>query len=162
MFKDWDTRTFVEFTRIRAKFEKFLLAHRGITEAVRKLGSGSRSRPRVIALYKTMIADFHKGKSPDEVYEALAGSDEFSFLFSGAPDLDGASAEPGRKFTREVKGAAFLREALPSAPKCPTCGGILHRNGMHTGHQRHRREGGSGELSNAMMQHPFCNSTVEQ
>jgi len=116
----------------------------------------------VIALYRTMIADFHKGKSAEEVYEVLSRSGEFSFLFSEPPEMGGITAEPGRKFTREVKGAAFLRDALPSAPKCPTCGGILHRNGMNTGHQRHRREGGSGELNNAMMQHPFCTSTVEQ
>lgn len=162
LFKSWDTRDFIEFTGIRAQFEKFLLAHRSITEAVRKLGSGGRSRPRVIALYKTMIADFQKGSSPDEVYELLASSDEFAFLFSAPPEMGGVTAEPGKKFTREVKGAAYLRDALPSAHRCPTCGGILHRNGMQTGHQRHRREGGSGELSNAMMQHPFCNSTVEQ
>lgn len=116
LFKDWDTRDFIEFTKIRAKFETFLLAHRSITEAVRKLGSGGRSRPRVIALYRTMIADFHKGKSAEEVYEALSRSGEFSFLFSEPPEMGGITAEPGRKFTREVKGAAFLRDALPSAP----------------------------------------------
>lgn len=162
LFKDWNTQNFIDFSRIRGNFEKFLLAHRGITEAVRKLGSGGRSRPRVVSLYKTMIGDFREGKSPEQVRETLKSNPEFSFLFQELPDLGAASGEPGGKFTREVKGAAFLRDALPSAPKCPTCGGILHRNGMQAGHQRHRRDGGSGGLNNAMMQHPFCNSTVEQ
>jgi hypothetical protein len=49
-----------------------------------------------------------------------------------------------------------------AAPKCPTCGGLLHRNGMQAGHREHRRSRGRNNIANAQMQHPFCNSTVEQ
>lgn len=163
MFKGWNTKEFMSFTGVRASFEEFLLNHRGITEAVRRLGSGSRSRPRVMSLYKTMIADFQGGMSTKEVHESLLAKPEFSFLFSDDRDQDGAPASaPGKKFSRDVKGAAFLRDAVRSVPKCPTCGGMLHRNGMQAGHNMAKRDGGSGELSNAMMQHPFCNSTVRQ
>jgi hypothetical protein len=162
LFREWTTANFFGFVKIRAKFEEFLLAHRGITEAVRRLGSGSRSRPRVIALYRAMIAGFHEGKSPEDVYQTLVKNSEFSFLYPETPAIGEANAGMGRPFSRETKGAAFLRDAVPSAPKCQTCGGILHRNGMQTGHQRPRREGGSGELRNAFIQHPFCNSTVMQ
>jgi hypothetical protein len=159
-FKSYDTNAYLEFTKVRASFEEFLMAHRGMTEAVRKLGSGSRSRPRVVLLFRTITEELLKGKSVREISETLAKDDEFSFFFSDMPDV--APEVPGRKFSRETKGAAFLRDAIPSAPRCPTCGGIMHRNGMQAGHQKPRRDGGSGELSNAMMQHPFCNSTVAQ
>ena len=162
LIKTWSTQNFIEFTQIRCRFEKFILANRGITEAVRHLGSGARSRPRVVSLYRALIGEFGAGKSPDQVQEDLRKLSEFAFLFAEAPNRAEINLAGGRKFTREVKGAAFLRDALPSAPRCPTCSGILHRNGMQTGHLKHRREGGSGEVGNAILQHPFCNSTVDQ
>ncbi len=160
LFKNFENEDYLNFTRARAKFEEFLLSHRGITEAVRKLGSGARSRPRLISLYRSLIKKLSEGQTVKEVTDLLSMDSEFSFLFSGAEAGGGELA--GRKFNRETKGAAFLRDAIPSAPKCPTCGGIMHRNGMQVGHQKPRRDGGSGDLSNAMMQHPYCNSTVAQ
>ncbi len=158
LFKGWDTDEFKKFTSVRSKFEEFLLAHRGITEAVRKLGSGGRSRPRITAFYRTVLDHIRDGKTPSQAHALLLKNSEFAFMFADMPDGKTSTG----KFTRDVKGGAFLRDALPTAPKCPTCGGILHRNGMHTGHKEHRREGGVGSLSNAYMQHPFCNSTFAQ
>ena len=158
IFKTWDTPEFVKFTSIRSKFEDFLLAHRGITEAVRRLGSGARSRPRITAFYRTILDYLHDGKTAAEVHLLLRKNTEFDFMFADMGD-DDLKTSAGR-FGRDVKGAAFLRDALPSAPKCPTCGGILHRNGMHVGHKEHKRDGGPGILANAQMQHPFCNSTM--
>ncbi|MBZ9806937.1 MULTISPECIES: HNH endonuclease family protein [unclassified Mesorhizobium] len=157
LFRDWGTDDFLTFTKIRAKFEEFLMANRGMSEAVRKLGSGVRSRPRAIAFYKAIVEHLTKGFSASDVAKILREMPEFEFLItsSGELDLEGGS------FSRDVKGAAFIRDALPTAPKCPTCGGLLHRNGMQFGHKRPKRDGGSGNLSNAMMQHPFCNSTVD-
>jgi hypothetical protein len=159
LFRDWDTAEFVAFTKVRAQFEEFLLSHRGITEAVRKLGSGARSRPRVISFYKPIIADFEAGKSAREVTEELAKVQEYAFLVAEPFDY-GAEAAAGR-FSRDTKGGAFLRDALPTAPRCPKCRGIMHRNAMQAGHQKARRDGGAGALSNAQMEHPFCNSTVD-
>lgn len=161
MFRDWSNDDFKKFIYVRAAFEQFLLSNRGITEGIRKLGSGARSRPRIMSLYRRVIADLGQGKSVQDVANDLAKDQEYGFLIALPPIEISIDAGEG-KFSRDTKGAAFLRDALPSAPKCATCGGILHRNGMHTGHQQHRREGGSSDISNAQMQHPFCNSTVRQ
>lgn len=168
LFRDYDTPDFKKFTQVREKFEEFLMAHRGITEAVRQLGSGSRSRPRVVSLYKTLLQEFEAGTSVDRVYNKLKKSSDYGFLFASMENVDllgdpiETTGSKGKKFTRDVKGAAFLRDALPSAHKCASCKGLLHRNGMQTGHDEHRRDGGSGRVSNAKMQHPFCNSTMYQ
>jgi hypothetical protein len=157
LFRGWETQQFVAFTTVREAFETFLLTHRGHTEAVRRLGSGSRSRPRLVAFYQRVLADLQAGRSSDEIAKALAAEDNFAFFITAPEDLlpmgDGS-------FTRDVKGAAFMQGALPSAPKCPTCRGFLHRNGMQVGHVQAKRDGGMGTLENSMMQHPFCNSTV--
>jgi hypothetical protein len=159
LFKGWDTKDFRTFTAARSKFEEFLLANRGITEAVRKLGSGSRSRPRILALYRKIISNIEAGKSVAEIKESLAKDQDFAFLVVEPPPK---ITTKGRSFRRETKGGAFLKDALPVAPKCPTCGGLMHRNGMQTGHRDHRRKGGDDSLANAQIQHPFCNSTMDQ
>lgn len=159
LFKEWRTEDYRTFTVVRASIEEFLLTHRGITEAIRRLGSGARSRPRMISLYNKLIVDFKKGRTPTQVHRSLLRNPELSFLIDSP--IVGAATTSG-KFTRDMKGAAYLRDALPQAPKCPTCGGLLHRNGMQVGHRRARRAGGAGSIGNAQMQHPFCNSTVSQ
>lgn len=157
LFRDWGTTEFLAFTRVRAAFEEFLLSNRGVTEAVRRLGSGVRSRPRIVALYRRVITDLQSGMSFKEVTDGLARDKSFEFLISMPEDLldlgDGS-------FSRDTKGAAFLQSALPTAPKCPTCGGLMHRNGMQVGHRQAKRDGGMGTIDNSQMQHPFCNSTV--
>lgn len=157
LFRDWETKQYLAFTRIRALFESFLILHRGHTEAVRRLGSGSRSRPRVVAFYRRVITDLQSGLSVGEVTSRLAADPTFEFFISPREDL---FEYEDSSFSREVKGAAFIQNALPSAPKCPTCGGFLHLKGMQVGHLKARRAGGSGALGNASMQHPFCNSTA--
>lgn len=157
LFRDWKTEDFLRLTNVRAQFEDFLLSNRGITEAVRRLGSGSRSRPRIVALYRRVIADLQSGLTIADLAKALSDDPAFDFLISIPEEMlelgDGS-------FSREMKGAAYLQGALPASLKCPTCGGLIHRNGMQVGHVQPKREGGPGVLSNSQMQHPFCNSTV--
>ncbi len=160
LMTDWNTEEFKTFTRIRSRFEEFLLRYRGITEAVRRLGSGARSRPRITALYRKIISGLDGGSTSEEIADVLRADPIFDFFVAAVSVDDLLDHEEGT-FSRDVKGATFLREALPTAPKCPTCGGILHHNGMQVGHKKPRREGGSGNLNNGMIQHPFCNSTFD-
>lgn len=157
LFRGWETKQFCEFTTVREPFEAFLLTHRGHTEAVRRLGSGSRSRPRLVAFYRHVLTGLQAGDSSDDIARALAADESFAFFISAPEDL---LALGDGSFSRDTKGAAFIQGALPSAPKCPTCRGFLHRNGMQVGHKQAKRDGGMGTLENSMMQHPFCNSTV--
>lgn len=158
LMRDWHTPEYRAFTEVRERFETILLAHRSITEAIRKLGSASRSRPRIVGFYRAIINRLLEGQSPDEVAAALRATDEYGFL------IEPQEAEPmlnleGGNFTREVKGAAFIAGALTTAQRCETCRGLIHRNGMQTGHKQAKREGGSARVGNAIPQHPFCNST---
>ena len=146
LFREWDTDEYKTFTSVRADIEQFLLANRGITEAIRRLGSGARSRPRMISFYNKLISDFGRGKTSAQVRRSLRRNPELSFLVAeAAPE----SSTEDAKFTRDMKGAAFLHDALPQAPKCPTCHGLLHHNGMHAGHKKARRDGGHGTVGNA-------------
>lgn len=158
LFRGWETDNFLRFTSVRAPFESFLLAHRGHTEAVRRLGSGSRSRPRLAAFYRRVLTDLQAGLTGDEIADALAKDESFAFFITPPEEL---LALGDGSFSRDRKGAAFIQATLPTAPKCPTCGGFRHRNGVQVGHVQAKRDGGMGTIENSMMQHPFCNSTVK-
>jgi hypothetical protein len=147
LIKSWETNDFKEFSEVRASVESFLLENNIIREAIGRLGSGIRSRPRIVSLYKSMIKEFRGGNNPKDFYASLSNNAEFSFLLAPHSTPTTVYLEStGGKFTRGT---------------CPTCGGIMHVNGMQVWHIRPRREGGTGELVNSQMQHPFCNSTID-
>lgn len=156
LLKDWDTKDFAKFTDARETFESFLLKNRRTTEIIRKLGSGARSRPRLISLYNRVLQEAINGKSADDILKILAKEKGFEFL---AEPIKGEPAKPGKKFNKNLKGAAYLGYALPQALKCPSCGGLIHGPTAQFGHKVHRRDGGTATLDNAQLQHPFCNST---
>ena len=160
LMRDWETPDFLAFTTVREKFETVLLGNRIIREVVGKLGAGQRSRPRIIGFYRAIISRLREGLSPDEVMADLRKTAEYKFLTEPPEEEMPLLQLEGGSFNREVKGAAYIASALPTAPKCPTCGGLIHRNGMQTGHKQAKREGGSGRIENAGPQHPLCNSTV--
>ncbi|MET4593973.1 MULTISPECIES: GmrSD restriction endonuclease domain-containing protein [unclassified Sphingomonas] len=158
LIKSWDTTEYHKFTDVRRGFEEFLLANRNFTEAVRRLGSGSRSRPRIVSLYRLVLAELELGRLPSEIASALADDTNYDFLVATpSTEVDFTDAS----FSRDAKGGAFIQSALPHAPQCPTCGGLLHHNGMQVGHVVAKRDGGAPNVANSMMQHPFCNSTVK-
>lgn len=161
LFSNWQTKDFVKFTKNRAKFEEFVSGSGGITEAVRKLGSGARSRPRLVSLYRKVTDMLDKGLSLQEITAELGNDPSYNFLINPAQEALLFTDDEGNAFGRDLKGATFIRDALITAPRCPTCGGLMHRNGMQVGHKRPKREGGTATLDNAHMQHPFCNSTYD-
>ena len=63
LFKGWSTQDFITFTDARETLEGFLLSNRKTTEAIRKLGSGSRSRPRLVSLYRRVLKEAKLGNT---------------------------------------------------------------------------------------------------
>lgn len=156
LFSKWSTADFRKFTDARRTVEDFLLSNRGTTEAIRNLGSGSRSRPRLRALYRRLIDMAIEGKSAAEIFATLVEEPEYRFL---AIEPAKPSGKPGARLSRSTKATSYLNTRLPSVVRCPTCGGMIYDRAMQHGHIQHRRDGGTDGVDNAMMQHPFCNST---
>jgi len=59
----------------------------------------------------------------------------------------------------DTKAAVYFREALPKALHCSICSGVLDPNKFVTyDHIERVREGGTGDVNNIQMAHPYCNS----
>ena len=68
---------------------------------------------------------------------------------------------PGKKFSRETKAAAFIRDALPGSPRCKICNGYLPSRINSIDHIKRKADGGLGTLNNAQLTHPYCNTTFK-
>jgi hypothetical protein len=117
-----------DFTRARRDFEEFLVKNKSfISLLVHTRGSGGRSRGRIKEYFRFVLDCFMDGKNEGHLVEMMQSSPEFAFLLAAQPP----DAPAGSKnFSRNVKTAAFITDALQSALRCKICGARVHRNDL--------------------------------
>ena len=161
-FADLDRKkNLLEFVKVREKFERLIIDHPVIVKpALHKLGTGGRTRPRMVALFEKILDLLSKQNDTKKVWDLVIAMPEFEFLLSDHKDQqrEMTHGAPGAKFPRRAKTAGFLRQALPQALKCPLCEGIMHVNGMTSDHVVERSQGGTSADQNSRSVHPICNS----
>jgi hypothetical protein len=147
------------FRRNRGNFEDLLIAHPVIVKpATHKLGSGGRTRNKMLALWDHIL-DLVAGGGihPDSLWISLG--EKYPHLVSDEHD-EGEVAErstPGGRFSRNTKSAITLSD-LSAVPRCPRCGGLMHPNGMVADHKEKRSLGGGSSKADGRYVHPVCNS----
>ena len=82
---------------------------------------------------------------------------KFNYLKVDKTKADITSAD----FTTERKSAIFIKEALESAVRCNICKGLIHQNSITFDHITRKEDGGTGDIDNGQIAHPYCNSTVK-
>jgi 5-methylcytosine-specific restriction endonuclease McrA len=61
-----------------------------------------------------------------------------------------------------TKAMVYVRQAIGTALRCPVCEGLLDpTKSVSYDHIVPRRKGGTGDISNTQMAHPYCNSNKE-
>lgn len=148
-----------DFISIREKFEEFLIEYDFfIQQIVRKYRSAYGSRKFVKDFYLELIKKFKEGKSKDVIVKEITDDNsKFKYLTT---QLDKKETS-GSEFTREIKSEVFLTEALKSALKCKICNGYIHSHSIQIDHKQRKSEGGLGNLENAQLSHPYCNTTYK-
>jgi hypothetical protein len=149
---------FRDFTDKREQFETFLLAHKIFSNQVTiKYGSGVKGFAHLCALYRAIFDLLLEGKTAEQILIDLAASGEFSYLQPSEKRLE----RDAKDFDPDTKSAAFLREALSSPIKCKICGGLIHAKSISIDHILRKADGGVGDVANAQVTHPYCNTTVK-
>jgi hypothetical protein len=144
------------FTKVRGRFEDFLLGHKDfITLTIKRTGAGRRSLNRIVRYFEFLITKFAAGMDEAQILATLRQDDEFAYLLTAPPLRERSTS--GR-FSRRTKSAAFLDAAAPTAIRCGVCGGMVHKNAIHVDHIDRRRDGGATDASNAQITHPYCNT----
>jgi hypothetical protein len=149
------------FTDVRRAFESFLMAYKeAFTLIVKRQGSGHRSRPALEAFLEMALEGLWAGKEPTEIIADMAKDNRFSFFATAAPIREATRTD--RSFSTSAKSAAFVTELAESGVRCSICGGLLHRNSMHTDHKVRKEDGGGANSANAQVAHPYCDSTYKE
>ncbi len=156
-----DKEFFQKFVRARRYVEGFLVGHKNIITLVLQNLSKKQRVPKMAELFSHLI---YVGGGRDEavIWRDLEFSRVGESIGLSGRILDMGESEEASRFSDEAKSSMFVREALPSIPKCPVCQGFLNvRKSVSYDHVIPVREGGKGGVSNGQLVHPYCNTAVK-
>ncbi|MGP8269606.1 MAG: HNH endonuclease [Terracidiphilus sp.] len=149
-----------EFTQIRKDFEEFLIDHKeAMSLLIHKFGSGGRSLPWLHMYYRRIVEGFWSGKGSETIQSEFIADPDFTFLTVPRPSgVREVSRKTKHNFSANTKTATFFATALPGGTRCRLCGALIHKNSVHFDHIDARRDGGGGDMANAQVAHPYCDS----
>ncbi|MGD2183490.1 HNH endonuclease family protein [Lusitaniella coriacea] len=153
-----EKKSFSEFVTVRKDFEWVIWEYDMIPQLVRSSGAlGAREKVR--NFYLEIIEKLSSGVAKKNVIKEIASEKKFGALkISSKKETTNTQ---GKKFSRETKAAAFIREAMRGCPKCKICGGYLPSRFNSIDHIKRKADGGLGTLDNAQLTHPYCNTTYK-
>ena len=141
-------------------FEELIRDYDYLIQAiVRNKRESMKAYPFVAEFYVMAVESLLETKNVKETVEQIKSSDKFSGILKDA-SLEKEEASSST-FSRAVKTATFIKEALKNTPKCAICGGLLHKSSISIDHINRKVEGGLGNSDNAQLTHPYCNSTIK-
>ena len=151
---------FDKFIECRELFEELIRDYDYLIQAiVRNKRESMKAYPFVAEFYVMAVESLLETRNVKETVEQIKSSDKFSGI------LKDASLEKeetlSSTFSRAVKSATFIKEALKNTPKCAICGGLLHKSSISIDHINRKADGGLGNSDNAQLTHPYCNSTFK-
>ena len=147
---------FIQFTDARQMLEQFLIRHKSVIGMVLQNLSKGHRIPKIRDLIELLVREMKDGGTVT-IESAFANLG----LIGRIVDVRAIQSSPD--MTDDTKCEVFLRQALPGAALCPICGGILDPKKSSTfDHIKALREGGTGDVTNAQLAHPFCNSGYKE
>ncbi|WP_082596140.1 DUF262 domain-containing protein [Rhizobacter sp. Root16D2] len=146
---------FKKFTRARVAVERFLVENKSLIALVQQNMSKAQRVPRMRMLFEYLIDTAAEEKQ-------LIAEDAIAQLGLRGRILDINTLQSSAHFTDESKSMMFVTAALASALRCPICGGYLHpAKSVSYDHVIRRADGGTGDVSNGQMAHPYCNTGIK-
>jgi hypothetical protein len=150
-----DGSFFKKFTAVRERLESFLIENKSlITQAFTNVNRDARVL-RVRDLLDMLIKKFDKRQefTTEELFASIGLSGRI---------LDVRRIQTKARVSKETKAAVAIATGLASTPKCPICGGLLYpKKSVSYDHKVRVREGGTGDISNVQMTHPYCNTGMK-
>jgi hypothetical protein len=153
--KDNDGAFFQNFTKSRENMEKFLIENKSLIGILLQNMSKQTRVSKMRDLYMFLISNYSAGKDV-KVEEAI------EHLGARGRIIDITTAAQGTNFSDETKSALFVKKALDSGIKCSICRGLLDpAKSVSYDHRTPVRVGGTGDVSNGDIVHPYCNQSVK-
>jgi len=153
--KDNDSGFFQKFIRARGKMEEFLIENKSLIGILLQNMSKQTRVSKMRDLYAFLIEGYANGNMI-KVEEAI------EHLGARGRILDITTAAQSAVFSDDTKSALFVKRALDAAIKCSVCRGLLDPGkSVSYDHIIPVRDGGTGDVSNGDLVHPYCNQSVK-
>ncbi|BAY14835.1 hypothetical protein NIES21_06190 [Anabaenopsis circularis NIES-21] len=153
------TQSYNKFIQWRKDFEFIIWQHDDIVPQIVSKSSAVKAREKVRDFYLKIIEKLTQGVDKRNVIKEIIVEKTFGSI--KIKSRVNTSDTQNKSFSRETKAAAFIRDALPKIQRCKICGGYLHSHSISIDHKTRKEDGGLGNLDNAQLTHPYCNTTVK-
>lgn len=150
---------FQDFTNIRKDFENIMIHYEYLVQnIVRRYRQSTKGHKFITKYYIQLMEILLEGYGIEESIKKLIELEDFKYLSKEIMSLDEVTSN---RFSDGRKSNVFILEALKTAPRCAICGGYLHVNSITIDHKTRKQDGGSGDIKNGQLAHPYCNSTLK-
>ena len=144
---------FKKFTLAREKMERFLVQNKSlITLLLTNMSKGQRTT-KMKDLFNFLVEEGCVGKevTAEEAIAQLGLRGRF---------LEVDSVQVSTAISDDTKSTLFVKDAITRALPCPLCRGLLDpTKSVSYDHITPIRDGGTGDVKNVQLVHPFCNSS---
>jgi hypothetical protein len=143
---------FKKFTKVRAVVEKFLVADKSVISVLPSNLSRAQRIPKMRDMFAFLVTEADKGVAltPESLIAHLGLTGRF---------IDVRSIQTTPHVNDDAKSEAFIQKAIGSALTCPICAGLLDTGkSISYDHAKRVREGGTGDVTNVQLSHPYCNT----
>jgi len=150
-----DSGFFKKFTLAREKVESALIEYKDLIATILQRQASNRRS----AAYERLL-----GMLVDYIAEGNAPTDEWFVESVGLQGkvLTGRARTQSPEFSEHTKSQAFIAVALKGAPCCAICHGYLDPDkSISYDHAARVREGGTGDVANLQLTHPYCNQSMK-
>ena len=150
-----DSDFFKAFTNVRGQVEQFLIDNKSLIGLVLQNLAKNQRVPKMRDLFAYLVAQLKRQK-PIKLEDAIAQ------LGLRGRILDVNAIQTSPTISDETKSMLFVRDAIKTALHCPICSGLLDpKKSVSYDHIKRVRNGGTGELDNTQLVHPYCNTSVK-
>lgn len=150
-----DNGFFKKFTSARRAVEAFLVENKSLIALVQQNMSKAQRVPKMKRLFEYLVATAADG-------DMLVAENAIAQLGLRGRILDVNALQSSPQFSDDSKSMMFVAAALASALRCPICHGYLHpTKSVSYDHVVRLEDGGTGDMTNGQMAHPFCNTGIK-
>jgi hypothetical protein len=146
---------FKSFTLARKRLEQFLIDNKSLIGIILQNLSKGQRVPRMKDLFEFLVDEL---QTPNKIKL----EDAIARLGLRGRILDVNAIQTAPNITDDTKSVVYVRQAIKNALRCPVCGGLLDpTKSVSYDHIVPKSKGGSGDVSNTQMAHPYCNGNKD-
>lgn len=152
------TNRFNLFTKNRKLFEEIIYEYDYIIQQIFRRYRGALASASAICSYYLKILDYlETGLNKEEVIDAIVKEEPYKYVSLIQENVIVTTST----FNSNRKSAVFIKDVISTAPRCKICNGLIHINSITIDHIARKEDGGSGDISNGQISHPYCNTTYK-